>query len=219
MTDNPIIWLESIIGAGKTTLLKHIHEALNVRIFDEPFEKNPYFEDSYDNPDIYASLAQLWFAIKRGEIHQLATAEAMFGIEYDASVVDRGLPGDEAFELFYYNRGCIKEREHNLYKMIYKPLLGKAKAPSMLIYLDVFPEVALRRIKDRGREVEKDIDLDFLNELRDQHYDMMVRMESGQHDWSNKILIRRIPWNVSNQDPKIIIDIILKEFPHIRTKN
>ena len=216
MSEKPIIWLESIIGAGKTTLLQYLSKTINVRTFDEPFEKNPYFDDSYDNPKVFASLAQIWFAIKRGEIHQLATSEALFGTQYDACVIDRGLHGDEVFERFYYNRGDIQDREHKLYKQIYRSLLSRTKAPSMLIYLDVFPEVALRRIKERGRKAEKNIDINFLNMLRDEHYDMLIRLESGNFDYTSKIVVCRIPWNVDNQDPNIIIDVVLNKFPNIK---
>jgi len=218
MIECPIIWLESIIGSGKTTLLKYLSNELNVRPFDEPFEENPYFKDSYEHPEIYAALAQLWFALKRAEIHELATAESLFGTKYDAIVIDRGLPGDQVFEMLHYKYGNIKEREHQLYELFYKNIFSRPKTCSMLVYLDTYPEVALERINNRGREAEKNISLKYLRDLRNEHYDLMVRIANGMHSYSNKIIVKKIPWNVEHQNPEIIVESILKEYPHIRRK-
>lgn len=218
MKECPIIWLESIIGAGKTTLLEHLRTTLNIRPFDEPFEQNPYFDDSYEKPEHFAALAQLWFALKRAEIHELATAEALYGTQYDAVVIDRGLPGDEAFESVHYKRGNIQKREHELYKLFYKNVFNRPKASALLVYLDVFPEEAITRIKKRGREAEKKIDLDYLYEVRNEHYDLMLRIETGKHEWSGRTKILRVPWNCRNQDPEIIVEAILREFPSIRRR-
>lgn len=219
MKECPIIWLESIIGCGKTTLLEYLVNSLNVRGFDEPFEDNPYFSDSYDKPEIYAALAQLWFALKRSEIHELATAEALWGNKYDAIIIDRGIIGDNVFERLHYAKGNIKEREHQLYNLFYRNIINRPKACSMLIYLDVFPEIALERIKERGRDAEKSITLEYLNDLRCHYYDMMLKVENGENKLVGNTIVRRIPWNVGHQDPEIITLTILKEFPHIRRLN
>jgi len=219
MKECPIIWLESIIGGGKTTLLEYLRTMLNIRAFDEPFEQNPYFGDSYEKPEQFVALAQLWFALKRGEIHELATAEALFGTQFDAVVIDRGLPGDEAFEAVHYKRGNIQEREHELYKLFYKNIFNRPKASALMVYLDVYPEEAMARIESRGREAEKKIDLDYLVEVRNEHYDLMVRIEHGKHEWSGKTKVIRIPWNCRNQNPEVVVAAILKEYPHIRRKD
>ncbi len=216
---NPIFWIEGLIGSGKSSLLEELKKIFNIRVFDERFQENPYFDCSYKEPKIYASRAQLYFAIKRSETHQLATVESLYGYEYEACALDRGLPGDLAFELMHHRRGNIDEKDHKLYMCYYKHLINLPKAPCDLFFLDVEPEVALRRVKNRDRSAEVSVDLAYLSDLRDHYFDIMVDLKNGNHEWSGKCDVHRVAWNVDHQGLSQIIDIIHSKYPKMSMKN
>lgn len=212
----PFIWVESLMGGGKTTLIQFLEQQLNLRAFYEPFQDNPYFEDSYKDPKAYAFKAQMFWAMKRAEIHELATAETLFGDTYDGVMIDRGLPGDKAFFEIQCRLGNIEDRDRLMYMLMYNRLINRPKAPTLMLYLDVEPEVALRRIKDRNREAESLVKIEYLRMLRDAYYDILVELGSGQHEWSGRTEILKIPYNVDNKDPKEIVDILKDKYPILR---
>ena len=209
----PIIWLEGLIASGKSTLAKILGERLNMRVMFEPVKSNIYLKPFSEDEKRWAFSMQIHMLSVRSGFQDLAAEEVLTGTMFNGVILDRGLPGDHAFCRLHVARGNIHPREYETYKNLYKHRTNKLKPPSMMFFLDVEPEVALRRIKERARGVEVNITEQYLSDLRDQYYDLMVELGNGDHEWAGKVDIRRIPWNVDNQDPSIIEEIIRKEFP------
>jgi deoxyadenosine/deoxycytidine kinase len=212
----PIVWIEGLIGSGKSTLSKALGDLLRMRVLFEPVESNPYLEDFYKDEKRWAFAMQMHLLAIRAGLQDLAAEEVLSGDLYNGVILDRGLPGDHAFCRLHVDRKNIHPREYETYWKMYRHRTNKLKPPSIMFFLDVEPEVALRRVKERARGAEVGLTLKYLSDLRDQYYDLMVELQAGDHDWTGKVDVRRIPWNVDNQDPTKIKEIIEKEFPVCR---
>jgi deoxyadenosine/deoxycytidine kinase len=209
----PIIWVEGIIGSGKSTLSEKLGDILNLRVMREPVEENPYLDDFYKDPQRWAFAMQIHLLGIRAGLQDLAAEEVLWGTQYNGVVLDRGLPGDHAFCKLHVRSGNIHPREYDTYNILYRHRTNKLKPPSIMFFLDVEPEVALRRIKNRARGAEVNIDLQYLSDLRDQYYDLMVELQAGHHSWTGKVNIHRVPFNADHQSPDSIVSILKKEFP------
>lgn len=212
----PIVWIEGLIGSGKSTLSKILGELLRMRVLYEPVDENPYLEDFYNDEKRWAFAMQIHLLGIRAGLQDLAAEEVLSGNMFNGVILDRGLPGDHAFCRLHVDRENIHPREFETYQVLYRHRTNKLKPPSIMFFLDVEPEVALRRVKERARGAEVGIDLKYLSDLRDQYYDLMIELTNGDHEWAGKVDVRRIPWNVDNQDPTKIKEIIEKEFPICR---
>jgi len=209
----PIVWIEGLIGSGKTSLSKSLADMLKMRVMYEPVDENPYLHDFYVNPKRWAFAMQIHLLGIRAGLQDLASEEVMWGFQYNGVILDRGLPGDNAFCKLHVKAGNITEREYETYRVLYRHRTNRLKPPSIMIFLDVEPEVALRRIKERARGAEVNIDIKYLSDLRDCYYDLLVELSNGDHIWAGKVEIKKVPWNSNHQDPNIIANILRKEFP------
>tara|TARA_R110002074_G_scaffold339933_1_gene510449 strand:- start:306 stop:626 length:321 start_codon:yes stop_codon:yes gene_type:complete len=73
--------------------------------------------------------------------------------------------------------------------------------PDIIIYLDVEPEVAIERIKQRGRECESGITLEYL-----------IKLKAGYEDWlsdiEGRIPVLKLDWNTYQDTDKVYKMII-----------
>lgn len=208
MPYGPIVWIEGIIGAGKTTLTNALCERLNLRAILEPVESNPYLERFYGDPKRWAFPMQIELLHRRYAMQKLAAYEATTEGGFKGAVLDRGLPGDRVFCRQHMLAGNIDPLEWDTYERAYDNMVCSLVPPSILVFLDVDPEVALSRIKQRSRGCETSIDLGYLRGLQRGYYDLMVEIDSGEHAWSRGIRIARVPWNVDNQPVDTVVDLI-----------
>ncbi len=208
----PVIAIEAIIGAGKTTLTKTLAEALDMRAIYEPVESNPYLTDFYANPKRWAFPMQIALMANRLALQQLAAFEATAVGGYKGAILDRSLSGDRVFCKLHYLAGNISKREWQTYEKMHDYMTCNIKVPSLVLFLDVEPEVALERIRKRARTAEVGIDLKYLRTLRRGYLDLMVEIESNQHVWSSGISIQRVAWNSDHQPIDTLVDQLKHRF-------
>ena len=64
-------------------------------------------------------------------------------------------------------------RDYRTYKQLFKHMSNFMCKPSVIVYLDVSPETSMKRIQERRRGVEADIELGYLKSLH-QGYERFV---------------------------------------------
>jgi NADH dehydrogenase (ubiquinone) 1 alpha subcomplex subunit 10 len=193
-----VIWVEGIIGAGKTTLTKGLAEQLQLRPLLEPVETNPFLAKFYNDPKGYAFPMQMHLMGVRYNLQKLALYESLAknpDHKYRGAVLDRGLPGDRVFCKLHIKYGNIPEDHWQIYENFYNLMSTSIQAPSVLVYLQVDPEVALSRVRKRDRDVESSLPLSYLKDLAAGYESLLAEIESGDHAWSNGIKVLRLPWN------------------------
>ena len=149
------------IGAGKTTAAKMISQKLGFELFDEPVIDNRFLKDYYHSMQRWSFTLQLEFLIKRVEHHELIHTVKK------SCVQDRTLYEDpEIFAKYLHGLGNMDDRELDLYYEYFQRLNRGLSKPDKIICFDV-PDVnvLMKRIKTRGREEEKGMEMSFLRGL------------------------------------------------------
>ncbi|MFX0125987.1 MAG: deoxynucleoside kinase [Candidatus Hodarchaeota archaeon] len=212
----PIIWVEGIIGSGKSTFSRMIADKLKLRLIAEPVD-NEYLTIFYENPKRWAFAMQIDLLHKRYSLQKLAAYEASLAAvgesEYQGVVLDRGLPGDRVFARLHMLEGNISKVEWRTYLRAYESMTCSLIPPSLLLYLDVEPEIAMNRVQNRDRSYERaGVPIEYLKKLHRGYLDLLVEIESGQHAWSRGMEVMRIPWNTDHQPIETIIELLRKKY-------
>jgi len=156
---------EGPIGVGKTSLTSMLAEELGARLILERAEDNPFLTDFYNDPPRYRFQTQTFFLLNR-----FAQQEEMLQPDLFTRITisDYLFAKDRIFA--YLN---LDDHELVLYEQIYKMLEPKVAKPDLVIFLQADTDTLLRRIKQRGRSFEKDVDRDYIaavNEAYNQYF-------------------------------------------------
>ena len=113
--------------------------------------------------------------------------------------------------------GKISRIEWDIYQRAYQVMTCSLIPPSILVFLDVEPEIALERIRIRDRKAERGdlVPLEYLQRLQKGYFDLLSEIESNKHTWSRGMEVFRIPWNTDFQSIDKLIKIIAKSSEHI----
>ena len=171
-----VILIEGNIAAGKSTLARELCMRLDMRLFEEPVEDNPYLVDFYSDPKAYAAKMQSWLLNLRYKTYIEA-------LEYIKStgrgvVLDRSVWSDCVFADNCHNDGLMTDEEYEAYWNERSSLLAGLRKPDLCIYLDASPSVCHTRIVEiRGRECEQNISIDYLQGLDKCYKTWLERMK------------------------------------------
>lgn len=162
---SPYIIVTGTIGAGKSVLCKNLSQKYNLKEFTEPVETNPYLEDFYRDMKGTSFQMQLYLLLERFKQQKMIEACA------SGVVQDRSMYCCKVFAKILKEDHMIDTRDYNTYMNMtntFENILLKEhkKQPTLMVYLDCKPEIALQRIRQRNRECEKAIDLDYLKRLQ-----------------------------------------------------
>lgn len=165
-----------IIGSGKTTLARALQKVIAEKTgrcegLWEPVESNPLLPLYYKDPARYALSMQIYMLNRRLEQQRVAQDLALMGV---SSVQDSSLFGDSCFVEMLRKDGVLSPEECDVYSQLFANMSREVMYPSLVIYLNCEPEVALARIAKRGRECEKGIPLEYLAKLKDE-LDVLVK--------------------------------------------
>jgi len=190
-----LIYVEGIIGVGKSTYCKEIAERMNYRVIEEPVKSNPYLARFYEDPKKYAYEMQIYLLHRRIGLQQLAAAESLYSPDFAGAMLDRSLFGDRVFEELHHEDGNISDIQHHAYLTAIRNMQLMIFPPTILIFLDAEPEVALNRIKERARGCEVGIGIDYLERLTQRYHRLIQDAKDGRYPWSHAVKILHKSWN------------------------
>jgi len=151
------IAVEGPIGVGKTSLARMLASELDGDLLLERTEDNPFLEKFYQDRRRYAFQAQLFFLLTRyqqqKDLSQLDLFQRMIVSDY---LFDR----DRIFA--HIN---LDKDELRLYDEMYTLLETRISRPDLVILLQSRPEILKERIRTRRRRTERDISLEYLEEV------------------------------------------------------
>ena len=202
----PVIWIEGIIGCGKTTLTKAISRRLNFRAIYEPVNLE-LLEMFYNDQDRWAFAMQIDLLHRRYALQKLGSFESITG---QGVVIDRGLPGDRVFAKMLYTAGKMDKIEWAIYERAYSVMTNSLIPPSVIIFMEVSPEIAQDRIKNRDRKAERGdlIPLAYLQELEKGYLELLSEIESAYPAWSRGMKVIRLPFNNADESDESINEVI-----------
>jgi deoxyadenosine/deoxycytidine kinase len=198
------IIIEGNIGIGKTTYLDLLGEFPDesIELKKEPVDvwiQLGLLDTFYKDPVRWAYTFQSVAFPTRLSI-AAAPRENPKGVR----ILERSVFADKiCFAAAQYEVGNINEMEWNAYCLWYKIMMDKfpeVQAYDKIIYLRATPEACIRRIKERSRDAEVDIDIGYLRLLHSKYEKWLTSPEMSnrvhiidvEKDWESKESYRQI---------------------------
>lgn len=150
------------IGVGKSTLVRLLCRELGWEPFFEPEMENPYLADFYQDMSSWAFHSQIFFLTHRLRIHHQLIRHP------NSAIQDRSVYEDaEIFARNLYYQGFISERDYGSYTELFHVLVEFLPPPDLIVYLRASTGTLFQRIRQRGREYERPITVDYLLQLNE----------------------------------------------------
>ncbi len=156
---------EGPIGVGKTSLTTLLAEELGARLILERAEDNPFLSDFYKDSARYRFQTQMFFLLSRYQQQEEMPQPDLFT---RITISDYLFAKDRIFA--YLN---LNDNELGLYEQIYKILEPKIVKPDLVIFLQADTDTLVKRIRQRGRSFEKEINHEYvaaINEAYNQYF-------------------------------------------------
>jgi deoxyadenosine/deoxycytidine kinase len=148
------------IGVGKSTLVSMLCNRLGWQPFFEPVGENPYLVDFYRDMRQWAFHSQVFFLTRRLRSHRELLDHPTSAIQ------DRCVYEDaEVFAQNLFLQGLMDERDYSSYCELYRVLSEFLPPPDLVVYLRASVETLQQRISHRGRDYERTITAEYLEQL------------------------------------------------------
>ncbi len=175
------IGIAGLIGAGKTTLAEALATHLGLPVYYEPVGDNEYLADFYRDTRTYAFATQIYLLNRRFQQHQEIIWRGGGGVQ------DRTIYEDSVFAKTLVNQGLMDERDYRTYCQLFRHMSNFMCRPNVIVYLDLSPETSLARIKQRSRNVETGITVEYLRALH-REYEIFIA------DISRTVPVIKVSW-------------------------
>ncbi|MCX7995646.1 MAG: deoxynucleoside kinase [candidate division WOR-3 bacterium] len=165
------IAIEGVIGAGKTTLARGLANKFHAGLILEEFDDNPFLAKFYSNPAHYAFHTQLYFLMSRYRQQKRINQMDLF---HSRIVSDYLFAKDRIFA-----EVNLTEEEFALYDKIYALIEKEIPRPDVVIYLQSTPDFLYKRIKQRDRPYERNIDYDYIVRLCEAYNEFFIHYNTS----------------------------------------
>ncbi|MCF6139635.1 deoxynucleoside kinase [Pseudalkalibacillus berkeleyi] len=173
MDKTPFIAVEGPIGVGKTSLAKAISDRFNYHLLKEIVEENPFLGKFYDDIEEWSFQTEMFFLCNR--FKQLEDIDRLF-LEHKSPVVS----DYHIFKNRIFAMRTLKDVHFQKYMQIFEILTKDMPSPNMVIYMKASLDTLLNRISLRGRDIEKNIDPSYLEQLS-KDYDLFMYQFQKHH--------------------------------------
>ncbi|MBN1956513.1 MAG: deoxynucleoside kinase [Anaerolineae bacterium] len=160
------------IGAGKSTLTQMLSDRLQWEPFFEAVGDNPYLADFYQDMERWSFHSQVFFLSRRLR-HHYQLLQRPNSVVQDRSVYEDA----EIFACNLYRQGAISARDYQSYQELYNVLSVLLPPPDLVVYLRASVSTLRNRIACRGRDFERDITPEYLEQLNGLYEEWVERFD------------------------------------------
>lgn len=171
----PFITVEGPIGVGKTSLAKAISDHYKYPLLKEIVDENPFLDKFYINIEEWSFQTEMFFLCNRYK--QLGDIQKQFLSKKTPVVADYHI-----FKNLIFAGRTLKKEEYKKYIKVYDILTQDMPKPNIIIYLYAGLDTLLSRIKNRGREIERNISSAYLEQLSYDYEKAMLSFEQQHPD-------------------------------------
>lgn len=158
------ISIEGVIGVGKTTLARLLQERFEAELLLEVFEENPFLSNFYEDRARYAFQTQIFFLLSR--YHQQNRFVPHILGQSKNLITDYTFAKDALFA-----RINLQGDELDMYYNVHDALAEKIPLPQLVVYLQADTDVLMRRIAQRDRPYERQMERGYIATLNDAYED------------------------------------------------
>ncbi len=163
------------IGAGKTTLTQLLSKHLKMEPHFETVEDNPYLEDFYADMRRWSFHLQVYFLNNR--FRQILEIRR----KNKDIIQDRTIYEDRyIFAANLHDMGLMSSRDFENYTSLFDLMELLVSPPDLLIYLRASVPTLVKQIHTRGREYEKNINIEYLSKLNERYEDWIKTYDKGK---------------------------------------
>jgi len=148
-----------------------LSERLSARFVQEKFEENPFLSRFYEDPEHYAFQTQIFFLLNRYRQQQEL---------FQADLFHSHVVSDYIFEkdkIFAYL--TLRDDELKLYENLLATIERTIPLPDLVIYLQSSVDRLMENIRKRGREMEKNMSVEYIKELNEAYNYFFFRYKSA----------------------------------------
>lgn len=168
----PFVTVEGPIGVGKTSLSSIVSETLQYHLLKEIVDENPFLGKFYDNIEEWSFQTEMFFLCNRykqlTDIHSILDQQRPVVADY------------HIFKNLIFAKRTLKPSEYVKYEAIYNILTADMPVPNVVIYLYASVDTLMQRIAMRGREFERLIARDYMEQLVSDYHIFIEQFEQ-QH--------------------------------------
>lgn len=171
------------IGSGKTTLTEILTQRYNAKAYYEDVD-NPYINDFYEDMNRWAFQLQVHFLASRIRQTMDMLSEGAECVFQDRTIYEDA----HIFAGNLHQMGLMTGRDFGTYMKLFDISTNLIPKPDLLIYLKSSVPTLVSQILKRGRNYEKNIDIDYLERLNIKYeewianYDGEVFVIDKDHD-------------------------------------
>ncbi|MEG0260506.1 MAG: deoxynucleoside kinase [Lysinibacillus sp.] len=154
----PFVTIEGPIGVGKTSLSKEIATTFNYHLLKEIVDENPFLNKFYEDIEEWSFQTEMFFLCNR---YKQLTDIKKYRVVNNAPVI----ADYHIFKNLIFAKRTLVKSEYDKYEEIYQILTKDMPVPNVVVYLSASVDMLMKRISMRGREFEKMISRDYMEQL------------------------------------------------------
>lgn len=163
------------IGSGKTTLTRMLARHYGWIAYEETVKENPYLSDYYENIPRWSFPMEVFFLKERFR-NQLELAHTEKTVVQDRSIYE----GVYVFTTNNHNMGNLSDRDFDTYMGLFHSMTAVLKKPDLMIYLRSSVSHLVANIQKRGRDYERSLSIDYLQNLNNLYEDFIYHQYKGK---------------------------------------
>lgn len=184
------IVVEGNIGSGKSTLVKWLAQKTGWESRNEIDDDDPVLTEFYKDPVRNAFTMQMYMMNLREVDHMYASSSKK------PVIMDRSIFGGDVFASVHHAAGNITPTAWGVYCSLFHAAIERLSSANALdfamVYLEVDPEVAYKRVQNRNRSVESTLSQSYL-------YALDAEYAKKLGEWRG-IQVINLPWNGDYRD-------------------
>ena len=165
------IVIEGPIGVGKSSLAERLANDYDSELILEEVEENPFLEQFYQKPREAALSTQLFFLMHRTRQLQEFRQASIFS---QSKIADYLIEKDQLFA-----QVTLTPKEYELYLQVYEHMIIDAPKPDLVVYLQAPVPTLIDRIRKRGRNYERFIESNYLEQLNEAYAEFFYHYQDA----------------------------------------